>query len=252
MAPTASIAVIGNEILSGKFVDENSPFLIGELRDLGVDLCRIVVLPDDTADIAITVSTMSAAFDYVFTSGGVGPTHDDLTMEGIARGFDVGLAPIPELTQLLTEHFGQEPSAAQLRLATAPQGATLVYGADRKWPVTQFRNITILPGVPSLFRKMFLSIRETFRGQPKLSARIYVHGDESEFADALANVVQAHRHVDIGSYPRFEASIHHVIVCLESRDPNALESATTAVRLTLGDRLLSASEIEYLAESLSS
>ena len=237
MAPTAGITIIGSEILSGKFADQNTPFLIGELRDLGVDLCRIVVLPDDTTDIAITVASMSAAFDHVFTSGGVGPTHDDVTMESIAKGFDVGLEPLAELVELLRAHYGNEPTAAQMRLAMAPEGAQLVYGTDPKWPVTQFRNITILPGVPPLFRKKFLSIRESFRGVPKLTERVRIRGDESEFADELTAIVRAHPRVEIGSYPRFEAKRFHVVLALESRDAKALELAVAAVREGLADRL---------------
>src|SRR6476661_5014343 len=148
MARTAGIVVIGDEILSGTFADENASFLIRELRSLGVDLRRITVIPDVLEDIADTVPWCATRFDLVFTSGGVGPTHDDVTMAGIARGFGVGVARHPELERRVRAYWGDKLAEANLRLAEIPDGAELVFGKDTTWPVVCMRNVYILPGVP--------------------------------------------------------------------------------------------------------
>ena len=119
---TAAIVVIGNEILTGKSEDKNASYLIGELYKLGVALRRIVVIADDVNEIARTVHECAGGFDYVFTSGGVGPTHDDVTIEGIARAFDRRVVRVPELEGMLRGYFGEGINEARLRMADAPDG----------------------------------------------------------------------------------------------------------------------------------
>ena len=141
MAPksenTAGIVIIGDEILSGKFADENAAFLIGALRDLGVSLRRITVIPDQLDVIAETVAEFSQQFSHVFTSGGVGPTHDDVTMEGIARGFGTTVIVHPELQTLLERFYADNMTKERLRLAEVPDGAELVLGTKPDWPVVE-------------------------------------------------------------------------------------------------------------------
>src|SRR5690349_9962137 len=131
--PTAGIVVIGDEILTGKFTEENAAFLIGELRALGVELRRITVIPDELADIAATVREQAARWDHVFTSGGVGPTHDDVTMAAIAHGFGVTVTRHPELEAKVRGYWGAQLADANLRLADIPTGSELVYGKDGVW-----------------------------------------------------------------------------------------------------------------------
>lgn len=235
MPPSAAIAVIGNEILSGKFADANSPFLIGALRELGVDIGRVVMIPDEVPDIAATVRGLSERFDFVFTSGGVGPTHDDVTMEGIALGWGVEVAPLPGLVELLKKFYGAEPTSAQLRLAEAPVGAELIYGTDPIWPVTLFRNVYIFPGVPALLRRKFNSVKERFRAAEIFADRVYLAADESDFADALISVVAAHPDVEIGSYPRFEEKRYRVVLIVESRSRESLAAAVKALETALAE-----------------
>jgi molybdenum cofactor synthesis domain-containing protein len=231
---SAAVVIIGNEILSGKFADENARFLIGELRQLGVELGRISVIPDDIDDIAETVPRCAKRFDSVFTSGGVGPTHDDVTMAGLARGFGTRVVRHPVLEDLLRQHYGDRMSESHLRLAEVPDGAELVYGQDRVWPVLAYRNVYILPGVPSLFRRKFLSIRERFRSQPFFTARVYVMSDEATIAADLNRMVSAHPQVSFGSYPRFEESEYRVLLTVESQDRSAVERAAGELAGALG------------------
>src|SRR5687768_9828790 len=125
--PTAGIVIIGDEILTGKFAEENAAFLIGELRALGVELRRITVIPDELDDIAATVFDFASRFDHVFTSGGVGPTHDDVTMAGIAKGFGTQVVRQPELESRVRAYWGEKLAEPNLRLAHVPEGADLVY-----------------------------------------------------------------------------------------------------------------------------
>ncbi len=222
---TAGVVIIGDEILSGKFVEENAAFLIGELRSLGVDLRRIVVIPDDRADIAATVRELSDRFDHVFTSGGVGPTHDDVTIESIATAFGTGVARHPDLERRVRAYWGDKLVEPNLRLADIPDGAELVFGKDEVWPVVCYRNVYILPGVPALFRRKFVDIRERFRAEPVTTARVYVATDEGNIADDLDATVAAFPAVKIGSYPRFSESDFRVLITLEGRDAEAVAGA---------------------------
>jgi molybdenum cofactor synthesis domain-containing protein len=234
VAATAGIVVIGDEILSGKFAEENAAFLIAELRSLGVELRRVTMIPDDLDDIAETVTRYSARFTHVFTSGGVGPTHDDLTMEGISRGFGTRVVQAPELEAKVRAYWGEKLAPANLRLAQVPAGAELVYG-DAVWPVVAYKNVYILPGVPALFRRKFLEIRERFRETPMAVARVYAGGEEGVLAPHLDAVVAAHPAVKIGSYPRFEEKDFRVLLTVEAVDGDAVRAAVVDLQARLGE-----------------
>jgi FAD synthetase len=230
----AGIVIIGNEILSGKFADENAAFLIGELRSLGVELGRIAVIPDLVEDIAETVPRHAARFDVVFTSGGVGPTHDDVTMAGIAHGFATRVVVHPDLEAKVRAYWGPTMPEANVRLAEVPDGAVLVYGKDSTWPVVSYRNVYILPGVPSLFKRKFLDIADRFRATPVTIARVYASSDEGLLAPHLDAVVAAFPAVKLGSYPRFDEREFRVLLTLEGADPAAVAAAQTDLVDRLG------------------
>jgi len=236
--PTAGIVIIGDEILSGKFVEENAAFLIGELRALGVDLRRITVIPDDLADIAATVFDASSRFDHVFTSGGVGPTHDDVTMAGIAKAFGTTVTRHPDLEMRVRGYWKDKLADANLRLADVPAGAELVYGKDQLWPVVCYRNVYIMPGVPTLFRRKFVDIRDRFRAIPVTAARVYVDLDEGDLAPHLDAIVRDFAGVRVGSYPRFAEKDFKVLVTLEGSDASAVTSAFEVLVRALGDKLV--------------
>jgi molybdenum cofactor synthesis domain-containing protein len=236
--PTAGIVVIGDEILSGKFVEENAAFLIGELRALGVELRRITVVPDDLEDIAATVLEAARRFDHVFTSGGVGPTHDDVTMAAIAHAFGTTISRHPDLEARVRGYWKDTLADANLRLADVPTGAHLVYGKDQIWPVIAFQNVYIMPGVPSLFRRKFIDIRDQFRAVPVTAARLYVDLDEGELAPHLDAVVAAYPVVKIGSYPRFAETDFKVLVTLEGPARADVLAAFTALAERLASKVV--------------
>ena len=236
--PTAGIVIIGDEILSGKFVEENAAFLIGELRALGVELRRITVVPDELDDIAATVVESSGRFDYVFTSGGVGPTHDDVTMAAIAKAFGTTVTRHPDLEMRVRGYWKDKLADANLRLADVPAGAELVYGKDQLWPVVCYRNVYIMPGVPTLFRRKFVDIRDRFRAIAVTAARLYVDLDEGDLAPHLDAIVGEFASVKIGSYPRFAERDFRVLVTLEGADGAAVRAAFDALAGRLGDKVV--------------
>lgn len=227
--PTAAILVIGDEILSGKVEDANARLLIGELHELGVALRRILVVPDEVADVAAAVRELSARFDHVFTSGGVGPTHDDVTIVGVAAAFDKPVVRHPELERRLKNFFGDAADESKLRMADVPENAELLEMPDWRWPVLICRNVYILPGVPELFRKKFLSIRERFRVEPFFTHAIFTLEEEFDIAEGLREVADSNPQVAIGSYPNFATPDYKVKVTLESKDNSALDTALAAL-----------------------
>ena len=231
--PTAAILVIGDEILSGKTRDLNAQLLIGELRELGVSLKRIVIIPDDVETVAASTRELSAAFDLVFTSGGVGPTHDDVTIQGIARAFDAPIVRHPDLDTLIRGYFKDKVDESHLRMADLPEGTGLVEGAGLSWPIPVCRNVYILPGVPEHFRRKFEAIRDRFRVAPFHLHVLYTLEDEFDLATELTAVAEAHPAVSIGSYPSYSASDYRVKLTLESKDAVALQQAVEALMARL-------------------
>jgi molybdenum cofactor synthesis domain-containing protein len=225
MAKTAGILVIGNEILSGKVVDTNSPYLCQELYALGVEVCRVTVLPDLIEVIANEVAAFSRTFDHVFTTGGVGPTHDDVTIAAVARGLQRQVVIHPDLEALLERHWGDRPSAARKKMASVPEGVQLLLEPSLPIPVLQVENVYIFPGIPQLFRRKFDSIKERFRDLPYHSRQIYVTVSESSFAHLLDRVVQEFPEVMLGSYPEVHNPEYRVKLTLESKDAANLAQA---------------------------
>ncbi len=225
---TAAIILIGNELLSGKVVDTNAAWLIGRLRGLGVDLRRVVIVPDVQGEIVAEVRRCSAAFDAVFTSGGVGPTHDDITLASIAAAFDAPLERHPTLEALMRRHFGDRLTGDHLRMADLPAGTELIVGGEIRWPVILVRNVYVLPGVPEIFRAKFDSIAERFRGGAFYLRSVYLDADEGTIAARLRALEAAHG-VSVGSYPRIDGADHRLRVTVEARAPAPVNAAVAAL-----------------------
>ena len=225
VAKTTGIVVIGNEILSGKVVDANSPYLCQELRPLGVDVRCIVVLPDDIKVIAEHVAAFASAFDYVLTTGGVGPTHDDVTIEAVARGLGRQVVIHPELSALLQAHWAERPAAVRDKMASVPEGTQLLMEASLPIPVLLVGNVYVFPGIPKLFRRLFDDIKERFRELPYHTRHVYVRARESTFVHHLEAVMAAFPDLMLGSYPEVDNPAYRVKLTLESKDPAYLKRA---------------------------
>ena len=226
---TAATLLIGNELLSGKVREANLCELAHTLRALGIRLERVVMVPDDVEAIAAEVAVLSSQFDVVFTSGGVGPTHDDVTVEAVARAFGVATHVDPSVAQLLSDAYGEACSEAHLRMALVPDGATLTTNQEVPWPTVVMRNVWMLPGIPEVFRMKLSVIRSTLRGPaPFVSRAVFTRLDETDLKPLLDQVVEAYPDVEVGSYPKWFDPSYKTKVTFDARRPDRLESALAA------------------------
>lgn len=236
---TAAIVVIGNEILSAKVTDENGPFLARELRALGVDLRRIETVPDEIPLIVDALERCLASAQWVFTSGGIGPTHDDVTIAAVAQAFGRKTVLDESTLKLLRARYGEKMNPARTRLAEVPEGARVEFHEGYLFPVISLENVTILPGVPSLLREGFTRIRERFRVAPIFSRALYFTLGEGALAEHLDATVARFPSVSIGSYPRFDVADHRVKVTFDGRDESAVRSAVEFLRARIpADRIV--------------
>jgi molybdenum cofactor synthesis domain-containing protein len=225
MDRTAGIVVIGNEILSGKVTDTNSGFLARELRKRGVDVRRIVVIPDDLEEIAETVAEFHRRYDYVFTSGGVGPTHDDVTIEGIARAFGRRVVREPGLEAKLRDFYKDKVNEARLKMSEVPEGAELIFGGALAFPTMKVENVYILPGIPEILQSKFLAIAERFVSEPYHLRVVYTREGEGTIAEYLNETLRRFPRLLLGSYPKIGDPEYAVKLTLESKDRDYVDRA---------------------------
>jgi molybdenum cofactor synthesis domain-containing protein len=229
VASTAAIIVIGNEVLSGKVDDENARYLIRELRTLGVQLIRVSIIRDELETIAEEVRKRSAEATYVFTSGGVGATHDDLTMEGVARAFGVKLKRHPALLELLEARYVDRKTDNVLRMADVPEGTELVGLGEQLFPIVKVKNVYVFPGVPAYLKMKFEYLKAGLKENAFVLKQIFVKVGEAAIAEMMTETQNAHPGVEIGSYPRFDGADHRVKITIESRDESAVAEAVAVL-----------------------
>lgn len=236
--PSAGVIIIGNEILSGKITDENTPWLARRCRELGLDLLRVSVIPDELDLVGEEVARFSRLFDHVFTTGGVGPTHDDVTMAGVARGFGLPLRRHPELERVLRERMGADLTEAALRMADVPEGCELWWDGEVIWPQIVCRNVCIFPGVPSLLHRKFDAVAARFQGVRVRTRSLETFARETDIADTLSEAAERWPSVAIGSYPHIDVVPHTVTITMDSRDQASLDACYEALRARLMDQLI--------------
>jgi FAD synthetase len=222
---TAGILIIGNEILSGKVVDTNSPFLTRELRRLGVTVKRILTIPDELDDIAAAVAEFHRAYDYVFTSGGVGPTHDDVTMEGVARGLARKVIRHPAIEGRIREVYKEKINDARLKLAEVPEGTELIVDGRLGFPTIKCENVYILPGIPEILEQKFHAIRDRFAASPYFLRVVYTTEGEGAIAEHLNATLAKFPELLLGSYPKIGDPEYAVKLTLESKDEAYVDGA---------------------------
>lgn len=222
---TAWAVTIGAEILSGKVHDTNSYELAKALRRLGIELLRIVVVPDDIAQIEAAVREARRKADVVFTSGGIGPTHDDKTLAGVAQALDRPLLANPSLA------------------IPIPAGSELVVLGNPKWPTVVAEGVWMLPGIPELFRMKLAVLGEYLRGPaPFFSRSLFLDADEPEIVEHLNETVARHPNVEVGSYPAWNHSRYRTQVTFDSRDETSLLNALEELESRVRTRIVSSDE----------
>lgn len=226
MEQRLALLIIGNEILTGKVEDQNTPYLAKRIWELGSRLGRVIVVPDDIENIAQDLNPLRHRFDAVITSGGIGPTHDDVTMEAVAYAFGIPLVQEPSLFTLLgTQHL-----EGKIRMSYIPMGARLIPTDDGTFPIVNIDNVFILPGVPRLFQKKLEVIASQFSAAPYFIESATFSVPESWLSQTLASIQKAYPALQIGSYPRIENSPFIVLVTIEGKDAGQVQSAYKHLR----------------------
>jgi len=229
---TAALLVIGNEILSGRTLDKNTQYIGEQLTKAGIRLVEVRIVPDVEEKIVDALNILRAKNDYVFTTGGIGPTHDDITASSIAKAFDVPVIQHPEAYEILLSYYGKEDlTQPRLKMAQTPEGATLLPNPVSGAPGFKTDNVYTMAGVPRIMQGMLDSIIPTLKGGAEiLSETIEAGVQESVLALGLGKVQEQFPTIDIGSYPQYREGIHAVNVVLRSADADLLKQAANAVR----------------------
>lgn len=227
---TAAALIIGTELLTGKIADQNLIVLARTLRSLGIRLTRVVMILDEIDTIAHDVRALAAAHDVVFTSGGVGPTHDDVTIEAVARAFDAPVVSSPLMERLLGGYYGERLTEGHLLMARMPEGARLVASERSPWPTVVMKNVWVLPGIPEIFaRKMRHVEADLGADVPFVSRAVYTLLDEGLLKPHIDAIVMAFPHVEVGSYPRWDDPDYKTKLTFDGLDEARVSEARDAL-----------------------
>lgn len=227
--PTAAMLVIGDEILSGRTRDANMYYLAGALTEIGIDLKEVRVVSDDKAAIIAAVTALSQAHDTVITSGGIGPTHDDITADGIAAAFGQRIDVRDDARAILAAHYaksGTELNTARLRMARIPDGAALIENPVSAAPGFKLENVHVMAGVPSVFQAMVESVLPSLTGgAPLISRSLRVDRGEGDIAEPLGALARAYPMLSMGSYPFQKDGKYGAHVVIRGSDAAAVDAA---------------------------
>ncbi|HWL67406.1 MAG TPA: competence/damage-inducible protein A [Geminicoccus sp.] len=224
--PTAAVLIIGNEILSGRTQDVNLAHIARELGEIGVRLAEARVVPDIEAEIVDALNALRRRYTYVFTTGGIGPTHDDITSACVAKAFGLPFGRHPEAERRLLAYFPPEKvNAARMRMAETPEGAELIDNPVSIAPGFRVENVYVLAGVPAIMRAMFDGIKARLKGGPRLKSKsLTLFTPEGEVAEALGKIQQDHAGIDIGSYPFTRDGRYGTTIVFRGTDEAQLDS----------------------------
>ena len=234
----ACLIIIGNEILSGRTHDKNLPYLAEELNVLGVRLAETRVIPDIEDTIIKTVNECRAAFDYVFTTGGIGPTHDDITSECVAKAFGVAIELNAEAHELLKSHYEnpEDLNEARLRMARIPVGAELIQNPISKAPGFRMENVYVMAGVPMIMQAMFQGIKhQLIGGKPMVSRSVGGYIPEGAIAQVLGEIQGDFPATDIGSYPFLREGKLGTTLVVRGEDSDDVNQAADRIRKAIID-----------------
>lgn len=231
--PTAAVLLIGDEILSGRTKDKNLGFIADYMTALGIDLREARLVPDVEEEIVAALNALRSRYTYVFTTGGIGPTHDDITADAVAKAFGVAIDHDPKAVEILLAYFkemGREPNEARMRMARIPMGASLIDNPVSKAPGFQMGNVFVMAGVPKIMNAMMEDVATRLtRGVPMKSRNVEFRGGEGDAAKPFGEIQKAYPTVVIGSYPFQAPDGFATNLVLRSRDEAALEEAYRAV-----------------------
>jgi len=226
-----ALLVIGDEILAGDIREENISFMIDTLSREGHRTGEVRIVRDDVEMIANAFRELTSQYDYVISAGGVGPTHDDVTLEGAARGFEVAMELNHDMEAFLSEHYAGEMNESARRMAHVPQGSEIIFGTEHRWPIIKKENAFILPGLPVALRDKILRLAEMLPPEAGgWTAVLYVRCDETEIADWLSKLQKRNPGTKIGSYPVLENGNFHTRITIKSADSQTARSTFEEAR----------------------
>jgi len=230
----AAAVIIGNEILTAKVADANGPHLVRRLRARGIPLVSIAVVPDDVDAIVEAVDSAHRRARWVLTSGGIGPTHDDVTVRAVALALARPIVRLDEMVRRIRDHYGEDVPAEALRMADAPLGSELLMQEGTWYPVLTCDGVHMLPGVPQLFRHQLESVLARLPSAAFHIRCMYLNAGEAEIACALDAVAMDMPQVAIGSYPTFDRAIDYSVkVTIEHADAGPVEEVLARLQRTL-------------------
>jgi molybdenum cofactor synthesis domain-containing protein len=235
---TAAILVIGDEILSGRTKDKNIGYIAEYLTAIGIDLREVRVVPDASDEIVAALNALRHRFTYVFTTGGIGPTHDDITADAVAEAFGVPIAEDPRAIALMLQRYKSEAlNEARRRMARIPDGADLIPNSVSPAPGFMLGNVIVMAGVPTVMQAMLDAVTPRLRTGAKMVVEtIEATGlAEGTYADALAELAAAHRETSIGSYPSFRDGRFYNQIVVRSKNAAATEQAALAVKALIAN-----------------
>jgi len=235
---TAAILVIGDEILSGRTKDRNIGYIADYLANLGIDLREARVVPDVEAEIVAALDALRARYTYVFTTGGIGPTHDDITADAVAKAFGVTIDEDPRILAMMMERYKPgELTPARRRMARIPAGAELVENPISKAPGFRIGNVIVMAGVPSVMQAMLDFAAKGLDTGVKLSVETIEAGGvpEGRYGDALGEIAAAHGETIIGSYPSYADGTFKNQIVVRGRDPEKVAAARRAIEAMLAE-----------------
>lgn len=228
---TAAVLIIGNEILSGRTQDQNLAYLATGLNSVGVTLREARVIPDIPEMIIAAVNELRATYDYLFTTGGIGPTHDDITSECVAQAFGVPWTLHPEAHKIFLSHYKPgELNEARLRMAHTPEGASLIINPVSRAPGFRMENVFVMAGIPRVMQAMFDAVKHDLKGgRPMLARTVSCHLAEGVIAKGLGEIQNRYPDLDIGSYPFYRRGEFGTSLVLRGRDGARLAAGTEEV-----------------------
>ncbi len=236
--PTAAMLVIGDEILSGRTRDSNMHYLAGQLAEIGIDLKEVRIIGDERGAIIAAVQALSKIYDHVFTSGGIGPTHDDITADCMAAAFDRSIDVRDDARAILQAHYataGTELNTARLRMARIPEGASLIDNPVSAAPGFKVDNVHVMAGVPSVFQAMVQTVLPTLAGGAALiSTTMRIDRGEGDIAGPLGELAAAYPMLSIGSYPFQKDGKYGAHIVIRGNDEGKIDAAMAQLKAVFG------------------
>lgn len=227
--PSTLIIIIGNELLSGQIRDENGYFLARELTNTGFKIEKIIFLPDDKGIISKELSENYPKYDYIFVTGGIGPTHDDVTLEAVAKAFNKKLVVLPQLVKIISDYFKDDLTSADLKMASVPENTELITFDELEFPILKYEKIYLLPGIPEILRKKVKCLLRNLSFKKIYKKIIEIKCREGLIAEYISNIVKQYNGISIGIYPKLIGKSNILTIVIKGDDKYYVDKVSNLI-----------------------